>query len=310
MQKIYNLQTELWYPYILNDVSSLLDTCPKPSYLGKALNLINSYNFSIDYTFNTAIIGGSTPIRDYIKDLTIMNDLKSLRKKNIIYMDQLVSPDGHYLLTWADVKRNNNNSYAGSKPKWFTRLEENYILSHHRRLVNSLKEVTSVINRTYKSPTINNSITYPKFEWTFHWHNQSRSVTFGKTLSQETDSHSSVTYLEHYVSNQEIENRELTPRRQHLYLSACQGCSQNSYYPMDARLKCVISTRTQRLILFKVHNKSAPELSTVPRHLQKKILFPRNRYIPYDILLMIIFLGLIIFLLFHPDLLTFLLHRL
>ncbi|GET51467.1 hypothetical protein RhiirA1_410361 [Rhizophagus irregularis] len=60
--------------------------------------MIGKYGFSIDFTFNNNIIEGNTPICDYITGLSI-NDIRSLKNKNIIYMDQLTSPDGCYLLS-------------------------------------------------------------------------------------------------------------------------------------------------------------------------------------------------------------------
>ncbi|CAG8664105.1 6190_t:CDS:2 [Rhizophagus irregularis] len=51
-------------------------------------------------------IDGNTPIRDYLEHLS-NEDLKSLKKKNIMFMDQITTPDGQYLLTWEEAKRNN-----------------------------------------------------------------------------------------------------------------------------------------------------------------------------------------------------------
>lgn len=61
----------------------------------------------LSFTFDINILGGNKPIHDYITDLST-NDINSLRNKNIIYIDQITSPDGCYLLSWKDIKRNNN----------------------------------------------------------------------------------------------------------------------------------------------------------------------------------------------------------
>lgn len=81
-----------YYPTNINNYSS---TIIKPSYLTKSLALINKYK-----------IDGNTPIRDYLDNLS-NEDLKSLKKKNIMFMDQITTPDGQYLLTWEEAKRNN-----------------------------------------------------------------------------------------------------------------------------------------------------------------------------------------------------------
>lgn len=81
-----------------------IDSITKPSYLAKSLALISLYDFKIDLTIDWKTIGGNTPIRDYIPNLDF-SALRSLRKKYILYMDQLVSAaDGNNLLTWNEVK--------------------------------------------------------------------------------------------------------------------------------------------------------------------------------------------------------------
>jgi hypothetical protein len=159
IQKIYNLQTEIWIPSIPNDINQYLNTLSKPSYLSKSLALINQYIFHIDLTFQTVTLGGTTPIRDYIPSLST-NDITSLRAKRIMFMDQLVTPDGNYLLTWPEIKTYNQNNYKGPKPKWFKNLEENYTLSNLRRLSYPLQDPNILIDRHHKHPIIRAGTTY------------------------------------------------------------------------------------------------------------------------------------------------------
>ncbi|UZO00373.1 uncharacterized protein OCT59_011507 [Rhizophagus irregularis] len=138
-----------------------MDHIAKPTYLTKALGLINHYGFSINFTFDINILGGNTPIRDYMSDLSTA-DIQSLKAKNIIYMDQVISSDGNYLLSWPDVKRNNNNNYSGPIPTWYKKLTDNYVLSNNLRLIHPLNDVVCDISRTHKSPSIIPAITIPK----------------------------------------------------------------------------------------------------------------------------------------------------
>jgi hypothetical protein len=116
LQKIYNLQQELWLPRFPTDITKFSNISNNHSYLVKSLTLINQYHFNLDLTFDSNIIGGSTPIREYLPDLSLA-DINSLKKKRIMFMDQLVSPDGNYLLTWQEIKIYNQNNYKGPKPK-------------------------------------------------------------------------------------------------------------------------------------------------------------------------------------------------
>lgn len=53
-------------------------------------------------TFNHDILG-NTPIRDYVPDLD-HNDIKSLKNKNIMFMDQLTTANGYFLFNWTTSK--------------------------------------------------------------------------------------------------------------------------------------------------------------------------------------------------------------
>ena len=105
IQKLDMLTQELWYPGIPRDINKYIGKISSPSYLSKSLALLEQYQIHLDPTISYGIIGGDTPIVDYLPNLS-SNDYKSLRKKRIM---QLVSTDGNYLLTWDEVKRLNNN---------------------------------------------------------------------------------------------------------------------------------------------------------------------------------------------------------
>jgi hypothetical protein len=160
IQKIYNLQNELWLPNIPTDIIQFAQLSNNHSYLVKSLSLINQYRFNLDITFNSNTIGGTTPIHEYLPDLSL-NDINSLKKKRIMFMDQLVSPDGNYLLIWLEVKTYHQNNYKGPKPKWFKNLEDNYTLSDMRRLTYPLKDPVCNVERYHKHPKIKAGVSQP-----------------------------------------------------------------------------------------------------------------------------------------------------
>lgn len=95
LQKILNTQYEFWLPHfplpkdLLNPISSHYQ-----SLLTRQLRIFNDFYINFLPHSNTSIIGGSNPIVTYFKshsnleDLT-SKDLQSLRKKRILFMDQL-----------------------------------------------------------------------------------------------------------------------------------------------------------------------------------------------------------------------------
>ncbi|CAG8741113.1 16136_t:CDS:1, partial [Rhizophagus irregularis] len=287
IQKVYNTLSEIWYPTIPSNINTYIDHIAKPTYLTKALGLLNHYGFSINFTFDINILGGNTPIRDYMSDLSIA-DIQSLKAKNIIYMDQVVSSDGNYLLSWPDVKRNNNNNYSGPISAWYKKLTDNYVLSNNLRLIHPLNDVVCDISRTHKSPPTMPAITTPKSQWSIHWNNVQKQVIFGKTLSQDTDHSTSISYLQHFIPQQTHYDNNLTPKKQLLGLVACKGCLLHSYYPHDTRPTCVIAIRTQKLLLFNIFKKSSSEYKSLLEFYNHQIFvvatkpFHTLRHIAYE----------------------------
>ncbi|CAB4492835.1 unnamed protein product [Rhizophagus irregularis] len=107
------------------------------------------------------------------------------------------------------------------------------------------------------------SITIPKSQWSIHWNNVQKQVIFGKTLSQDTDRSTSISYLQHFIPQQTHHDNNLTPKKQLLGLIACKGCLLHSYYPHDTRPTYVIAIRTQKLLLFNIFKKSSFEYKSL-----------------------------------------------
>ncbi|PKB97445.1 hypothetical protein RhiirA5_433146 [Rhizophagus irregularis] len=227
IQKLDILTYELWYPGIPPSINKYIGKLSSPSYLSKSLALLEQYQIHLDLTVNYSITGGHTPIVDYLPNLS-SNNYKSLRTKRIMFMDQLVLMDGNHLLTWDEVKRLNNNNYKGQKPKWFNLLDSDYTLSNYRTLT----------------------------KWTYHWNANSQSCIIGKTYTQDTDAHSSITIMEHYVPVNDPLLLNTPPSHsshfQPLVLVPCSGCHLNDFSLtlQDVRIKCSISTCTNRLSTF------------------------------------------------------------
>jgi hypothetical protein len=195
------------------------------------------------------------PIREYLPELSI-TDIISLKKKRIMFiMDQLMSLDENYLLSWQEVKNYNQKNFKRLKPKWFKNLEENYILSDMKRLTHSLQNPICNIDRHHKHLKIKAGVSKPKQEWTVYWNNNVKNTIIGKTVLQESATSYTITYSEHYIPHQ-IHTCNITPdsssRNLSLILVKCNGCSLHSYFPPDLRPKCVISTCTKNLSIINI----------------------------------------------------------
>lgn len=109
---------ELWIPSLNTNITKLFDQVNNLSYLVKAIRLLQEFNFQLEIKWHPPILGGHTPIRQYTPTLT-EKDIKSLRKKRIMFMDQLCSLDGQYLLTWKEIQQQMNVKFKGPIPQWF-----------------------------------------------------------------------------------------------------------------------------------------------------------------------------------------------
>ncbi|CAB4385830.1 unnamed protein product [Rhizophagus irregularis] len=229
-----------------------------------SLALLEQYQIHLDLTVSYGIIGGHTLIVDYLPNLS-SHDYKSLCNKRIMYLDQLVSSDGNYLLTWDEVKRLNNNNFKGPKPNWFKLLENDFILSNYRTLTYPLTDNYSIPTRLQNIPELSIGSHKKHNEWTYHWNASIQNCIIGKTYLQDTDTRSSISTMEHFIpiNNSLLANDPSfqSSRSSPLILVPCTSCHLNdhSLVLQDARIRCTISVRTNRLSVFNIFHHSNQE---------------------------------------------------
>ncbi|CAG8727435.1 5164_t:CDS:2 [Rhizophagus irregularis] len=188
IQKLDILTQELWYLGIPQDINKYIGKISTPSYLSRSLALLEQYQIHLDLTVSYGIIGGHTPIVDYLPDL-------SHKKHN---------------------------------------------------------------------------------EWTYHWNASIQNCVIGKTYVQDTDTHSSISTMEHYIpiNNSLLVNDSSSQplRSSPLILIPCTGChlNDNSLVLLDVRIKCSISIRTIRLSVFNIFHRSNQEHKKYANLLLKK----------------------------------------
>ncbi|GBC18441.2 ribonuclease H-like domain-containing protein [Rhizophagus irregularis DAOM 181602=DAOM 197198] len=231
IQKLDILTHEFWYPGIPRDINKYIGKISSPSYLSKSLALLEQYQIHLDPTISYGITGGHIPIVEYLPNLS-SNDYKSLRNKRIMYLNQLVSTD-----------------------------ENDFTLSNYRTLTHPLNDNYTIPARLQQIPDQSLGNHKKRNEWTYHWDARIQNCIIGKTYIQDTDTCSSITTMEHYLpfNNSSILNNVTpqSPRSLPLILIPCSGCHLNdhSLILQDARIKCSISIRTNRLSTFNIFNR-------------------------------------------------------
>jgi ribonuclease HI len=279
IQKILTSQYDFWLPEfpssrdLINEITSHYQ-----SYLTKLIIFFNKFNINFYPIINTQITGGNTPIILYIKNPT-KQTLRSLQNKRIIFMDQITSIDGSYLLVYNEVKEINATNYKGPKPNWFKSLEETAILSdYNRKLLTPItKPLIQPINPKTPKISTNNQFYHPKNEWSIHWNGEKNSPIYGKTIEQTNNQgFISISYIEHYIpyTHPNKISTNLTPKKRTAILQPCRGCNLHTSYHRDLRPRCVIINHTTSLYLFKIHNNkyTPPQCLSFPR--KHKFIFP------------------------------------
>ena len=94
------------------------------------------YNLKLDSPISHCINGGFIPIMNYLINIpNLKNTIKSLKKKNIMFFDQVISVDSLYLLSWKEIQFSTGQK-VGRPPKWYFYLRDNFThyLDHNKSL--------------------------------------------------------------------------------------------------------------------------------------------------------------------------------
>ncbi|GBC02553.1 hypothetical protein RclHR1_04690004 [Rhizophagus clarus] len=229
---------------------------------GQTVNLaINANALAINITTT----GGRHPIVLEIPNIN-KQDIKSLRKKRIMFMDQICSIDRSFLLPYKDIKKLANNKWKGKVPNWYQKLLHYNTLSHNLRLVNPLKD-PPIQNIKYKTPPIVNHEEHtPRNQWIVFWDTHTSTAIYGKALRQiNWPGANSTTQIQHYIPLTLMDNQlDLTPQKRLVILTSCCSCNRHTYN-VNNPLLCTFYMSTSSLLTFQT-----TPVNKIPIHIPDK----------------------------------------
>ncbi|PKB93335.1 hypothetical protein RhiirA5_441606 [Rhizophagus irregularis] len=199
--------------------------------LENLLCIFHYYNLSFFHSIKYHVTGGVHPISYFISDpKQYFKFLRSLKHKDIFFLDQIISNDGAFLKTWKEIKKT-LKSKSGRRPKWYDFLKENIVLNNN---TNRLQFTT---NNNNPSP--------------------SQNFTRPKIIKKKSHFPSDVpkVYGEHHIPFRDPipQDPSLTPHSMPNLLIPCPGCDlHDSFYIGDIRPRCIISFPSNNTISFKV----------------------------------------------------------
>ena len=232
----------------------------KNSLLAQILCLMNEQGLSISYVNNEkenyTIEGGYYPLIMILKN-RFRKEIKSLKRKGLLYLDQIIYKDSMLMKEWKNLRIEKNIGTRGRKPNWWKQVKKE-VVNHNKRTkiikkkikikqkikgkikkITKEKEVKKIIysgnelkekyiNRIeHKINTtcgINEEITYiteidgRKIQWIAMLKNNN-TVIFGKLITKKNNIHrNNKIKIRHYNS--------LDNKKGYLYLIECNnpGC--------------------------------------------------------------------------------------
>jgi hypothetical protein len=125
---ILTSQNHLW----TNSISESTKYFYKPhksfNRLENLLCIFHHYNLSFHPSIKYNVKGGNHPISYFIAEpKKYFGFIKSLKNKDIFFLDQIISNDGAFLKTWKDIKKLLKVK-KGRRPKWYDFLKDNIVL--------------------------------------------------------------------------------------------------------------------------------------------------------------------------------------
>jgi len=235
--QLLQLQYKYWTPYdpfsaIRRNTSSKQNKCLMENiiYGLKDLPLRIQYASSL----NINIKGGQFTLTDILPIIIYRKSIKRLIQLKLLFLDQLVSAEGKFLLDWHALKL--FYGFKGQPPKWLQALTPLVLANNTYMLDNKYTNIKNdiLIHNDYKfCVDINNN---NKKEWIAFWHREHSQIIIGKIGIKEPQSN--LIWKHHHTIQCTIDNQTLPPLQQSLIVFACPGCNldNNQYIAIDYRI--------------------------------------------------------------------------
>jgi Reverse transcriptase (RNA-dependent DNA polymerase) len=118
--RLKDLQIHTWQ--LDNFLSNIKNIKTKNNLFGRTLKELAHLDISVTAALNNLFEykGGKIPIRNILKDDNLYNSCtKSLRNRNLYFMDQLIDPVSKSLLKWPLLNKTVNFTAKGATPRWY-----------------------------------------------------------------------------------------------------------------------------------------------------------------------------------------------
>src|SRR6266498_1696752 len=226
------------------------------------LSVLPHFNlsFECDSSWSNLIQGGVHPLVKVLPLPLYIKSLSSLKFQRIMFVEQLFSYDGIFMMTWQD-HRLIQPSLTNHVPKWFTDLEALLLSSPHtsRRLLPHW--IAPSRPPTFPATIFFQNLRIPYGSWSFCWSATHQSLIIGKVLKCLNDD----VLIEHWSYTSQ--SFDISPSNQPARFSLCTGCSFNdslithpSYFPKYQRSPCALSCKRDTILKIPSYQKQQSQV--------------------------------------------------
>ena len=190
----------------------------KTSFLHSILTLCFQNNFSFDVSLDriNRILGGYKDIRSILGTNLDISDHRSMRTQQILYLEQVTSLNGSYLLPWTQVcAKRFSTSPSRRTPAWFYKLESFLLNQSMSRRITSRDLIIPATNLKghVASPV---DVSRSNKEWISVWNPSYNLTSLGRAIHKDTVN----VLVEHWIESPEFPQR----------LIRCSGCYLNNTF--------------------------------------------------------------------------------
>ncbi|PKK62778.1 hypothetical protein RhiirC2_786296 [Rhizophagus irregularis] len=181
-------QSRLWTNDIFFTTKYLDSPSKKLNRIENLLCIMHNYKLEFKFSFKFNTKGGSYPLSAFlIRSNQFFNFIKSLKNKDIFFLDQIITVDGLFLKTWKEIKQTLTNK-KGRTPAWYYFLKDNIILNQNNLRLTFDVPVIIRQNPTVSHPKIivqSSQITRIKNIWIAYWCPHNNDVIYGRVVEKQ-----------------------------------------------------------------------------------------------------------------------------
>ncbi|GBC13241.2 ribonuclease H-like domain-containing protein [Rhizophagus irregularis DAOM 181602=DAOM 197198] len=253
-------QSRLWTNDIFFTTKFLDSPSKKLNRIENLLCIMHNYKLEFKFSFKFNTKGGVYPFSAYlIRSNKFFSYIKSLKTKELFYLQQIITVDGLFLKSWKEIQNSLSNK-KGRPPAWYKYLRECIVLNQNNLQLNFDLPVNNYHNSTITKPKViaqNSKITRIKNIWIAYWCPRTNNVIYGRVIEKNHfyNHHQTITF-EHFIHipDSHPSNNNLTPRSCPTYLSKCTGCrlSEQNVYNNNNLNTCYITSLSNSTFIINI----------------------------------------------------------